>query len=97
MADTDQADWAELANVLHEDWCGCDSWDGTNCEDYHEAEFHEQTNAVLMAGWRKTLPDTSELDELRAAVEAAIELLDTAPLDPLIERVGRVLRGEEDA
>lgn len=38
---------AELANALHEDWCGCDSWDGVNCEGYYEGEFPESADAAL--------------------------------------------------
>jgi len=37
----------EFANRLHAEWCGCDSWDGVNCEDYHEREFPEQADAVM--------------------------------------------------
>jgi hypothetical protein len=38
---------AELANALHDDWCGCDSWDGTNCETYCEGEFPGSADAAL--------------------------------------------------
>jgi len=38
---------AGLANALHNDWCGCDSWDGTNCETYYEGEFGLSASAAL--------------------------------------------------
>jgi hypothetical protein len=38
---------AELANALHEDWCGCDSWDGANCDAFNEGEFQGQADAVM--------------------------------------------------
>jgi hypothetical protein len=38
---------AEIANALHQDWCGCDSWDGTNCETYVKGEFPESAGAVM--------------------------------------------------
>lgn len=40
---------AEAANALHEEWCGCDSWDGVNCEDYHDGEFPTQARTALEA------------------------------------------------
>lgn len=38
---------AEFANALHDDWCGCDSWDGVNCETFHDSEFPGSADVVL--------------------------------------------------
>lgn len=55
MADKD-ALFAEVATALHQGWCGCDSWDGTNCDEYFESEFPDQAGAV-MGVLRRMVPD----------------------------------------
>jgi hypothetical protein len=37
----------EIAIALHDDWCGCDSYDGANCDTYAEWEFPEAADAVM--------------------------------------------------
>jgi hypothetical protein len=61
---------AELANALHDDWCGCDSWDGVNCEDYHDSEFPGSADAVLAVVVPALERLAAELAEVRASREA---------------------------
>jgi hypothetical protein len=42
---------AEIAGVMHADWCSCDSWDGQSCEYFPEAEFAEQADGVMAIVW----------------------------------------------
>src|SRR5438067_2272853 len=57
----------EFANRLHAEWCGCDSWDGVNCEDYHEREFPEQADAVMSLVVEALGKRQGKLQELVAA------------------------------
>lgn len=37
----------EVANALHAELCGCDAWDGRNCEDYYSNEMGALAAAAL--------------------------------------------------